>query len=161
MTILWWTFVILLFVLSMVGLFYPIIPSVLALLGGVLIYHFLINNHALSMFFWISLAALTIFLFTADYFANAYFVKKYGGSKWGLRAATIGMIFGCFVPIPLAIIIVPFLFVVLVELIQKRPISESFKAGLGTILGFLGSTFAKGFIQILMIIGFFIDVYVK
>ena len=79
---------------SFIGLVYPIIPSVLLIWLGVGIYHFTINPNELS---WISLTmllVLTVLLFLADYLANLHFVEKAGGSVWGKRGATLGLIIG-------------------------------------------------------------------
>ena len=49
---------------------------------------------------------------------NKYFVNRFGGSKLGEYAALIGVIVGCFVIPPFGIIIVPFIAVLIVELVQ-------------------------------------------
>ena len=90
--VLWWGLTILLFVLSFVGIIYPIIPSVVAIWGGFVVYQFLINPNELSIWFWISMAILSAVLIAADLIANSYFVKKYGGSKTSEKIAAIATI---------------------------------------------------------------------
>ncbi|RKQ30873.1 DUF456 domain-containing protein [Oceanobacillus halophilus] len=151
-----WIVIIALFVLSFVGILYPIIPSVLVLWVGFLLYQFIINANELTASFWIVMVIFTIFLFVADILANSYFVKKYGGSKWGERGAAIAVIVGSFIVPPFGIIIVPFITVFLVELIQKRTPQESARASVGSLLGFLGGSAAKVLVQLVMIFWFFV-----
>lgn len=156
--IIFWIIIIACFIFSFVGLVYPIIPSVLVIWVGVLLYHFGINPTELSWISWTMLVLLTILLFLADYLANLHFVDKAGGSKWGTRAATIGLIVGSFVIPPFGVILVPFALVLIVEMMQKKTIQESFKVAFATLVAFLSGTFAKAIIQLIMIVVFVIDV---
>lgn len=158
MDILWWIITILLFVLSFVGIVYPIIPSVLAIWGGFAVYHFLINPNELSVWFWISMAILSIVLIAADLIANSYFVKKYGGSKTAERIAAVATIVGSFIFPPFGIILVPFVAVIVTEFIIHKDTKKALKVALATIIGFLGGSIAKIVIQFIMIIWFFIVV---
>lgn len=101
---------------------------------------------------------LTILLFLVDYLANLHFVDKAGGSKWGTRAATIGLIVGSFVIPPFGVIIIPFALVLLAELLQQNNMKASIKVAFATLIAFLSSTFAKGVIQLIMIAVFAFDV---
>ncbi|MBU9710660.1 DUF456 domain-containing protein [Evansella tamaricis] len=158
MEIFLWILIVVFFIVSFIGLIYPIIPAILMIWGGIAIFHFFINPDALSWWTWMSAIILTILIFLADLLTNLYFVKKYGGSKASMRAATIGLIIGCFVIPPFGILIVPFILVFIVEMVQDRTWKESFKVSIGTLLAFLSSTFAKGLIQLTIIIIFLIDV---
>lgn len=151
-----WIIIIALFILSFVGLLFPIIPSVLVIWIGFLLYHFVLNAEELGVVFWVIMAFFTIVLFVADIIANSYFVKKFGGSKWGERGAAIAVIVGSFVTPPFGIIYLPFLAVLIIETIQKRTGKEAILASIGSLLGFLGGTFAKIILQFVMILWFFI-----
>ncbi|KKE79496.1 DUF456 domain-containing protein [Oceanobacillus caeni] len=151
-----WIVIIVLFILSFAGIIYPIIPSVLVIWVGFLLYQFIINPDELTIVFWIIMAVFTLFLFLADILANSYFVKKYGGSKWGERGAVVAVIVGSFIIPPFGILIVPFITVFVIELLQQRPPNDAIKASIGSLLGFLGGSIAKVLIQLIMIIWFFI-----
>ncbi|MFZ8183534.1 DUF456 domain-containing protein, partial [Staphylococcus aureus] len=97
MTIILWLLIIAAFMLAFVGLIKPIIPSVLVLWVGFLIYQFGFHNQHLSWVFYVSMALLTILILCADFLANKYFVNRFGGSKFGEYAALIGVVIGCFV----------------------------------------------------------------
>lgn len=154
--ILIWIIIIALFIVSFAGVIFPIIPSVLVLWVGFLLYHFVINADELNLLFWIIMAVFTIILIGADIIANSYFVKKYGGSKWGERGAAIAVIVGSFIIPPFGILIVPFVTVFIIEMVQKRTTKEAFRASIGSLIGFLGGAFAKVVIQLVMIVWFFI-----
>ena len=109
MELLLWGLTTLLFVLSFVGIIYPIIPSVVAIWGGFVVYQFLIDPNELSIWFWISMAILSAVLIAADLIANSYFLNKYGGSKTSETIASIATIFCSFILPPFGIIIVKFL----------------------------------------------------
>lgn len=156
--IIFWIIIIACFILSFVGLVYPIIPAVLMIWVGVVLYHFGINPNELTWISWTMFGVFTIFLFIADYLANLHFVDKAGGTKWGMRAATIGLIVGSFVIPPFGVIFVPFIFVLISEMIQKKTYRESMKVAFATLIAFLSGTFAKGVIQLIMIVVFFIDI---
>ena len=70
---------------------------------------------------------LTILIFLADFLMNKYFVGKYGGSKFGEYGAIIGVIIGCFVLPPFGIVVIPFILVLVIELIQGYDFKRAIK----------------------------------
>lgn len=155
-----WIIIICLFILSMIGLFVPIIPAVAVIWIGFFLYHFFINNSELSVMFWIAMAVCTILLVGADILTNRYFVNKFGGSKASQWGAILGVIIGVFVYPPFGIIIVPFVFVFLIEIAGRRSVKEASLASVGALAGFLSGVVAKFLIQSIMIAWFFIAIFV-
>jgi hypothetical protein len=98
-----------------------------------------------------------VFILVADFIMNKYFVNKFGGSKLSEYAALIGVIVGCFVFPPFGIIIIPFITVLVVEMIQEPNFSKALKASFGSIVAFLASAVAQGIIMFIMVVWFFID----
>ncbi|MCT6922611.1 DUF456 domain-containing protein [Metasolibacillus sp.] len=158
MDIIAWILIIACFVISFVGLVYPIIPSVLFIAAGFLIYG-LFYTFALPWWFWVIEVLFVVLLFVADTIANLVGVKKFGGSKAGMWGSTIGLLIGPFV-IPLAgILIGPFLGAVIAELLVERTtIKQAVRTGVGSVVGFLTSVAAKGTIQAIMILVFVIAI---
>ncbi|MFC8688081.1 DUF456 domain-containing protein [Brevibacillus porteri] len=159
MEIFLWVVVVLLFLLSIAGIFLPVLPDTILLWAGFLLYHFFIADPGagLPASFWWGMVVLSILLYGADLLTNMYFVKKYGGSKWSSIAAAVGILLGIFVFPPFGMLILPFVFVVLVELmVQKQSMERAVKAGVGSLIGFLGSAVVKVILQVTMIIWFFI-----
>lgn len=134
---------------------YPIIPSVLFILGGFIAYGLFFSFSDLPWWFWTIEILFVILLFAADTISNLIGVKKFGGSKAGMWGSTIGLLIGPFV-IPIAGILVgPFIGAVAAELIvTKATFEQATKAGIGSLVGFLTSVVTKGVIQTVMIILF-------
>ncbi|MFX3625331.1 MAG: DUF456 domain-containing protein [Ectobacillus sp.] len=154
MTVLLWIFIIACFVLAFVGLIYPVIPAVLLIWGGFLIYQFGIDGSELTFSFWALQVLFTIFLFVADFIANSYFLKKYGSTKWGERIGMLSIIIGSFFFPPFGLLIVPFLSVFATELLHKKAAADAFMVALATVIGFLSSSVAKAILQLIMIVVF-------
>jgi len=157
MSVILWLSIIAAFVVAFIGLIKPIIPSVLVLWVGFLIYQFGFHNGQLSWVFYVSMILFTVFILVADFVMNKYFVNKFGGSKLSEYAALIGVIVGCFVFPPFGIIIVPFVAVLIVEMIQEPNLTKALKASMGSVMAFLASSIAQAMIMIIMVIWFFID----
>lgn len=154
-----WALIIASFVIAFVGLVYPIIPSVLFILLGFIIYGLFYPFSVYSWWFWVIEILLVILLFVADTVSNLIGVKKFGGTKAGIWGSTIGLLVGPFI-IPFAgILIGPFLGAVVGELIvTKFNFMQAIKSGIGSLIGFITSVITKGILQIVMIIVFFIAI---
>ncbi len=157
MDIVAWILIIAFFVIAFIGLIYPIIPSVIFIIGGFIVYGLFYSFSDLPWWFWVIEILLVVLLFGADTVSNLVGVKKFGGSKAGMWGSTIGLLIGPFV-IPFAgILIGPFLGAVLAELfVTKSSWEQALKTGVGSLIGFLTSIVTKGIVQIGMILLFFI-----
>lgn len=164
MVVFLWILISVLFVLSIVGIFVPVIPDSIFIWIGFLIYQFGIAppGEGLGWVFWISMTLLTALLFLADILANIYFVQKYGGDKWSAGAAVIGLLFGTILlsPFvgPFSIILGPFLAVLLLEVMRSRENGQAVQIAFGTLIGFLGSGVVKLGVTFIMIIWFIVQV---
>lgn len=157
MDAIYWTIIGLLFAGAFAALVFPILPGVLLLLGGFIMYGVFFSFDPFNWIFWTVQGLFVILLFGADYIANIIGVKKYGGSKAGIWGSTIGLLVGPFVIPFLGIIIGPFLGAALAELIvNKKNINDAVKIGFGSVIGFVSSVVTKGIIQAVMLIYFFI-----
>ncbi|WP_246945869.1 DUF456 domain-containing protein [Bacillus pinisoli] len=155
----YWSLIIVLFIGSFVGLIFPIIPSVLFIGAGFVLYGFFFTFEGLGLWFWVFQVLLIILLFVADYVGNLIGVKKFGGSKAAGWGSTIGLLVGPFI-IPFAgILLGPFIGAILAELlIERKGFTQAVKVGAGSVIGFLSSTLAKFIIQVIMLVYFFIVV---
>ena len=156
MEFVYWGFISILFVVAFIGLIYPIIPSVLFILAGYLLYGVFFSFEPFGWFFWLIQGLFIVLLFVADYIANMIGVQKYGGSKAGIWGSTIGLLAGPFVIPVLGILIGPFIGAFIAELVvNKRDIKDSLKIGIGSVVGFISSVITKTIIQLIMI-GYFL-----
>ncbi|RKD25126.1 hypothetical protein BEP19_04730 [Ammoniphilus oxalaticus] len=161
MTWVFWTLIALCFIGSLIGVFVPIIPGALLVWIGFLLYQFglALPGEGLSASFWWGMGVLTVLIFVADLLANLVFVKKYGGSKWGVVASIAGMVIGPFLFAgPIGFILGPIIAVFLVEWIQNKDLGLSAKIAMGTLAAFLGGGLAKVILQLAMMIWFFIAI---
>jgi uncharacterized protein YqgC (DUF456 family) len=154
-----WVVILLFFVIGFIGLVYPIIPAVLFIFGGFLMYGLFFDFSDLPWWFWLIQSLFVVLLFGADAVANLVGVKKFGGSKAGLWGSTIGLIVGPFVIPIVGILVGPFLGAIAAELIFNRStVKQSVRSGIGSVVGFITSVFTKGIIQIVMVALFFLTV---
>jgi len=157
MEVVYWIIISILFIVAFVGLIYPIIPSVLFLLAGFLLYGVFFSFEPFGWLFWIIQGVFVVLLFTADYVANLVGIKKYGGTKAGIWGSTIGILAGPFVIPIFGIIIGPFIGAIAAELlVHKRSLGESVKVGFGSVIGFISSVITKTIIQLVMVGYFFL-----
>lgn len=149
------------FIISFVGLIYPIIPSMIFILGGFALYGLFFSFDPFNWIFWTVQLLFVILLFIADYLANILGVKKFGGSKAGVWGSTIGLLIGPFVIPIFGILIGPFLGAVVAELlVNKKGFYESVKIGIGSVVGFISSVITKSILQVVMI-SYFLFVVLK
>jgi hypothetical protein len=159
MEILAWLLIIICFIIAFAGLLYPVIPSVLFLLFGFILYGLFFSFAELSWWFWLIEILFVVLLFMADALANLVSVKKFGGTKAGLWGSTIGLLIGPFIIPYLGIIIGPFIGAVLGEFIVARSdFPQAVRAGIGSLVGFLTSMITKSILQLVMILIFIIAI---
>ncbi|AZB43636.1 DUF456 domain-containing protein [Bacillus sp. FJAT-42376] len=158
MDIFYWILIIAAFVIAFAGLVYPIIPSVIFIVGGFLLYGWFYGFDQFGYTFWMIEGIFVAVLFAADYVTNLIGVKRVGGSRAAIWGSTIGLLVGP-VAIPIAgILIGPFLGAVIAEMIvHRKDFTTSVKVGLGSLIGFISGVFAKSIIQLIMI-GYFLFV---
>ena len=154
-----WIVAMLFFIVAFICLIYPIIPSALFMMGGFLLYGLIATFDGMTWLFWVIQTLFILLLFVADTLSNLVGVKRFGGSKAGMWGSTIGLLLGPFV-IPVAgIILGPFLGAIIAELIVSHSgIKQSFKTGIGSLVGFLTSVITKGTLMIIMIVLFILFV---
>jgi uncharacterized protein YqgC (DUF456 family) len=157
MDILFWIIIIACFIMSFVALVQPIIPGVVILWVGLLVYSFGINS--LHFTFWIIAVIFTIFIFLLSIIANQTFIKKSDGTKWSSRISVPAVVIGSFFFPPFGLLIVPFIAVFLSEKAQKKSIGQSFRVAGNTVIAFLVSSVAQAILQIILISIFFLYVW--
>lgn len=113
----------------------PVIPGPPLSFAGPLILHFT-QFAEYNKTLLLILGSVSIIVAVFDYLVPIWGTKKFGGSKYGIRGATIGLIVGLFFGPP-GIIIGPFIGAVLGELSYKNNFNYAIRAGLGSLIGFM------------------------
>ena len=88
---------------------------------------------------WGGIVVLSLLL---DYLVPIWGTKKFGGTKYGVWGCTVGFI-AAFWMGPLGVIVGPFLGAFIGELIAGQSRKKSFRAALGSFVGFLLGSFLK------------------
>jgi hypothetical protein len=151
--------VLILFAVEIAAIFLPVLPDSVFFWAAVILFKIIKTDINYSLYFWIGAILITVLIFFADYLANAYFIKKRGGSNRTIFAAVVGMLFGTIFLGPLGLIIAPFILIFVTEYWQSRNKEDSFKLALGSIFAFLTSTAVRLSMQIFLMIWFFIEIY--
>lgn len=72
-----------------------------------------------------------------DFIVPLWGTRRFGGSKKGIWGATIGMVTGIFFFPPVGLIVGPFLGALAGEMLDGKESHSSFRAAIGSFLGFL------------------------
>ncbi|MBN3035038.1 MAG: DUF456 domain-containing protein [Bacteroidales bacterium] len=94
-----------------------------------------------------------------DYLVPIWGTKKLGGSKMGIRGATVGLIIGMFIIPPFGIIVGPFAGAFLGELAGGKDTATALRSGLGSFVGFVAGTLMKLGISLIMGYYFLINAF--
>jgi len=128
---------ILFMLIGIIGCLVPVLPGPpLSFLG--LIFLHLTRFGQFSASTLIILGSISVIVTLLDYLVPVWGTKKFGGSKYGTKGATVGLIVGFFLG-PLGIVLGPLIGAFIGEMIFKDDLNYAFKAGFGSLLGFLAS----------------------
>ncbi|MBP8959967.1 MAG: DUF456 domain-containing protein [Bacteroidales bacterium] len=126
---------ILAMIFGIIGGLVPVLPGPPLSFIGILLLHFSkFANFSKTLI--LIFAGITIVVSVLDYIVPIWGTRKFGGSKYGTRGATIGLIVGFFLG-PAGIILGPLIGAFAGELIFKDDFKYAVKAGIGSLLGFL------------------------
>jgi uncharacterized protein YqgC (DUF456 family) len=135
-------------IIGIIGCLVPILPGPPFSFLGLIFLHLTRFAHFTTPLL-ITLGAVAVVVTVLDYVFPLWWTKKFGGSKYGTRGATIGLIIGFFLG-PLGIILGPVIGAFVGEMIFKDDIDYAFKAGFGSLLGFvtgIGLKLAASFVM--------------
>ena len=126
---------IVLMILGIAGCLLPVLPGPPLTYLGLVVLHFT-RFADIGKNLFIILGIVAVVVTVIDYIVPIWGTRQFGGSKYGMRGATVGLIIGLFLGPP-GIIIGPFIGAVVGEMIFKDDIRYALKAGFGSLLGFL------------------------
>ena len=126
---------IFLMIVGIIGCLVPILPGPPLSYIGLIFLH-LTRFGQFTKPALITLLAITLVVTILDYIVPIWGTKQFGGSKYGMRGATVGLIIGLFLG-PLGIVLGPLIGAFVGEMLFKDDIGYALKAGFGSLLGFL------------------------
>ena len=154
------------FILIIIGYIGSVVPSLpgppIALISIYLV-HFTINPF--SSFTLIVLTFLAIAMAIADYFVPILGTKKFGGSKYGVKGSTIGLIVGAVLTFMtsgfgfIVLLIGPFIGAFLGEKYAKNNNTMALKSATGSLLGFLAGTFGKIIVVSIILFAYLFNIF--
>lgn len=122
-------------ILGIIGCLVPVLPGPPLSFVGLLLLHFS-KFGQLTTTTLIIFGSIAVVVSILDYIVPVWGTKKFGGSKYGTRGATIGLIIGLFLG-PVGIFLGPLIGAFVGEMLFKDDINYAMKAGFGSLLGFL------------------------
>ena len=139
---------ILLMIVGIIGCLVPVLPGPPFSFLGLILLH-ISRFGQFSTPTLITMGVITVVVTIMDYIVPVWGTRQLGGSKYGTRGATVGLIIGFFLG-PLGIILGPLIGAFVGEMLFKDDINYALKAGFGSLLGFLtgiGLKLAASFIM--------------
>jgi uncharacterized protein YqgC (DUF456 family) len=122
-------------IIGIIGCLVPVLPGPPISFLGILSLHFT-RFSQFQPATLITLGIITVIVTVLDYIVPVWGTRRFGGSKYGIRGATVGLVIGFFLG-PLGIILGPLIGAFVGEMIFKDDLNYAFKAGFGSLLGFL------------------------
>ncbi len=130
---------------GIVGSFLPVLPGPPLAWLGILLLYIVPETTISAQLLWVTLA-ISLIIIVLDYVIPILGIKQFGGSKYGMYGAAIGLVVGLFTPVPLGIILFSFLGAYLAEVfISRLETSLALRAAFGSLIGLLASTLVKFF----------------
>jgi len=160
MTVLWWTLIILLIVVGLIGTVVPLLPGSTLILAAGVVHKLVFTTGPHTVSWWVigAMFALVITSYVIDFISGAIGAKYFGATRWGAIGGLIGAIVGIFFGL-LGIFIGPLVGVLAGELIGGKQLVAAGKSTWGTLLGTTAGLIAKLVIALVMVALFVLDVW--
>jgi len=144
---------IILMIVGFIGCFVPVLP------GPPLAYISLLllqigPEKPFTLKLMLITGGIVIVVTVLDYIIPAIGTKKWGGSRYGIIGAIVGVVVGLFFP-PFGLLIFPLLGAMAGEIIKGANTEKAFKSAFGTLVGLLMGTFLKFSVTVFLAYLFF------
>ena len=161
MTVLWWTLIILLIVVGLIGTVMPLLPGTTLILAGAVVHKIVFPEGPHTLSWWVigGMFALMMISYIIDFISGAVGAKYFGATRWGAVGGLIGAIGGLFLGGLPGIFIGPLIGVLAGELIGGKQLIDAGKSTWGTLLGTTAGMIAKLVIALVMVGIFALDAW--
>ena len=147
----WTALTILIMAIGLVGTVLPVIPGILLIYAGYLLYGFATGWHAYGLAAIVGWSVVTALVLLLDVFGGAIGARKYGATRFGTVGSLIGGVIGALAAGFPGLILGPFVGATVGELLRGRSHREALRSGWGTFLGFMAGSVIKIAIGVVMI----------
>lgn len=143
---------IVLILLALIGCFVPVLPGPpLAFISLLLLQ--IGPEIPFSWKFMAIMGVVVVIITVLDYMVPVLGAKKWGGSKYGILGAFVGVVIGLFFFPPFGFIVFPMLGAMAGELMQGANAKVAYKAAIGTLVGLLLGSVLK--LSVVLVIAYY------
>jgi uncharacterized protein len=158
MELFWWSVVVVLFAVGLIGTVLPVFPGTIVILIAALLHRIMLGPGKSVGWGTIAvLALLTLAAYALDFLSGYFGARYFGATRWGMFGALIGAFIGIFFGI-VGLFVGPVIGAILGEFIAGKRMIDAGRAGWGSLLGNLGAMIGKLLIALVMITIFFVTV---
>ncbi|MBP2016809.1 uncharacterized protein YqgC (DUF456 family) [Symbiobacterium terraclitae] len=146
-------------VLGVLGTLIPALPGLPVIFLAMLGYGAVEGFREMTPGFLIAALLVVAATQVAEHYARAWGARRFGAGRAGAWGAVIGSIAGLFF-MPLGLVLGPFLGAALFELFTGRPGGEALRAGVGGLVGVLGSVAVNLVVALGLTVAFIVKVLI-
>lgn len=144
-----------LMVAGLIGTIVPVLPGIGLIFAGILVHAIFIGTEQIGLVTLVVFGVATILSAVFDFLASAYGASRFGASRWGAVGSIVGGIVGFLAFNFPGLVLGVFFGAAAGELgFARKDLRQSFRAGWGSVLGFLASSIIKFLLGIGMILVF-------
>jgi hypothetical protein len=151
MKALWTAITLLIMAIGLVGTVLPVIPGILLIYAGYLLYGFATGWQAYGLAAIVGWSVVTALVLLLDVFAGAIGAKRYGATRFGTWGSLVGGLIGALAAGFPGLILGPFVGATAGELLRGRSHREALRSGWGTFIGIMVGSVIKIAIGVVMV----------
>ncbi len=151
MKALWTIVTLLIMAVGLVGTVLPVIPGILLIYAGYLLYGFATGWQAYGLAAIVGWSVVTGLVLLLDFYGGAIGAKRYGASRSGAWGSLIGGVIGTLAAGFPGLILGPFFGAAAGELLRGRSHREALRSGWGAFIGLMVGSVVKIAIGVVMI----------
>ena len=150
----WLLVALLLMAVGLVGTVVPVLPGILLVFLGALVYAFGSGFTVIGVGHLVLFGALTGLALLLDGAANLLGARAFGASRWGIIGALLGVIVGLVLGGPFGLILGPIVGAVALEALSGQPLRQALRSGVGSAVGYVLGTAAEVALALVIVIVF-------
>jgi|TARA_Y100000310_G_scaffold7875_1_gene8553 hypothetical protein len=155
-----WIIVSILFVLGLVGTVVPMMPGIMLVFGGILLYGLVTGFEVISVTTVVILGITALIAIAADY-AGGVLGARAGGGKWkSMALAALGALVGTLILGPFGLLFGAFIGGLGGAFLEGKEGGDAVKVGAISLVGIVGAMVFQFMLAIAMIATFFVAIFV-
>jgi uncharacterized protein len=147
-----WTIItLLIMILGFFGTVLPVIPGIVLIYAGYLLYGFATHWQAYGVGVLIAWGIVTCLVLFLDFYAGVIGARRFGASRFGTWGSLIGGVAGAIAAGFPGLIVGPFAGAVVGELMAGRSRLQALRSAWGSVVGFLAGSLIRIAVGVVMI----------